>query len=468
MGEQEALQALGGFGEWIWGDDAETTVFAQAFGEGKTLIFRFVVDNTRPQSIATRVVNYFHNVENNDPSSSFPDRASMRTEIWSAVAKVWTECSIKPTVEDLDVIIDVYEAKPTVSPPQIMWSICHETELFNNYVNFLLPAEKLSVKQPIHTVGFKRLSRQRQLGGRGCTTLVHMPSSPQTEFVFKGIDFRTVLSSYESGHIQEEVKIFYRSTELVHNMPPHPHIMPPTQTLVTISKRGDDRPFVCGSLYPFITNGTLASNIEHSNQYGKRIPLPQKARWCYQMTAAVAHTHLVAHTYHMDIKPGNFLLDTESNLVLIDWEQSDAPISTAAPEIDGTWDVEEIPREGQNTTLQYTKYMGPERRNMPMTTPGNNGWNRWNVFLEWENKYPKALELAEVFSLGRSMWMLLRQPELDGFDNVSCTKDVIKDWESAEDIPEHWKRVVRDCLHHDPNKRIGLRDLVTFWESERQ
>lgn len=36
------------------------------------------------------------------------------------------------------------------------------------------------------------------------------------------------------------------------------------------------------------------------------------------MAAAVAHTHLVAHTYHMDIKPGNFLLDEESNLVLID------------------------------------------------------------------------------------------------------------------------------------------------------
>ena len=45
-----------------------------------------------------------------------------------------------------------------------------------------------------------------------------------------------------------------------------------------------------------------------------------------QMAAAVEHTHLVAHTYHMDIKPGNFLLDEDSNLVLIDWEQSRAHV----------------------------------------------------------------------------------------------------------------------------------------------
>jgi hypothetical protein len=73
-----------------------------------------------------------------------------------------------------------------------------------------------------------------------------------------------------------------------------------------------------------------------------------------------------------------------------------------------------------------------------------------------------------VFSLGLSMWMLLRQPDLDKFDDITCTEDVAEDWESSEDIPEHWKRLVEDCLHHGPNKRIGLRELVAFWDSERQ
>lgn len=119
-----------------------------------------------------------------------------------------------------------------------------------------------------------------------------------------------------------------------------------------------------------------------------------------------------------------------------------------------------LPFDTQNTRDQ--------RRNMPITTPGNHGWNVWSVFLEWGKKCPKALELAEVFSLGRSVWMLLCQPDLDKFDDITCTEEVVEDWESSENIPEHWKRVVEDCLHKDPNKRIGLRELVAFWDSERQ
>lgn len=152
----------------------------------------------------------------------------MRTKIWSSVATVWDECSDEPTVEDPDVVIDIYEARLTDNaPPQIMWKICHDVDLFNKYADLLLPQDQLLVKQPTNTVDFKDLVRQHQLGGRGCTTLAHMPSSPQTKYVFKGIDFGTFLFGYESGHIREEVKIFYRSMELVCNMPPHPNVMSP-------------------------------------------------------------------------------------------------------------------------------------------------------------------------------------------------------------------------------------------------
>ncbi|OBT74015.1 hypothetical protein VF21_06021 [Pseudogymnoascus sp. 05NY08] len=207
MGGQEALQALGGFGEWTWGDDAETTVFAQAFGGGKTSIFRFVVDNTQPESLATRAVNCFHNLGTIDTISRFPDRASMRVEIWSAVASVWAKCCDDATIGDPDVVIDIYEAKPADDDsPQIIWKICHEVDLFNKYVDFLLPQDQLSVKQPMGTVDFKSLIRKNQLGGRGCTTLVHMPSSPQTKFVFKGIDFSPFCLATKAGIFERKSK----------------------------------------------------------------------------------------------------------------------------------------------------------------------------------------------------------------------------------------------------------------------
>ena len=467
MGEHDTLGALGVQGEWIWGNDLETIVFAQAFGYGKTLIFRFTLDSKQQsQSLTTRIVNCYHDRKVDSPSATFPNRPCMRTALWSAVAAVWAECSEQPAVKDPNVIIDVYDTGSIDTPSRITWSICHD-DVFNDFVDLLLPPSQLLVKQPMDTVDFTSLTRLEQLGGRGCTTLVHTASDPKSQFVFKGIDFRTFLNLYESGHIKEEVKIYYRSMERINNMPPHPNIMTPAQSLVTICKPGDDRSVVCGTLHAFLANGNLGSHIEENNDSGERIPLSRKALWCYQMAAAIAHTHFVAHTYHMDIKPGNFLLEADLHLVLIDWEQSDAPITTAAPEIDGTWDVEEIPAGGQTTTLRYTNYMGPERRNMPETTPGNSGWNVWNVFPVWNEQCPKALELAEVFSLGRCMWMLLRQPDMNAFEDITGTEEVVEDWGSSEDIPAHWKHVVQDCLKHSPNERIGLRELLTFWDSAR-
>lgn len=178
------------------------------------------------------------------------------------------------------------------------------------------------------------------------------------------------------------------------------------------------------------------------------------------MTAAVAHTHLVAHTFHMDIKPGNFIIDDNNNVVLIDWEQSDAPVSTAAPEIDGTWDVEQMP----DGSLLYKKYTGLERRNMPESTPGHSGWNIWNVMPIWIKECPKATELADVFSVGRSMWMLLRQPDID-FDDIESTLDIKEDWKGCEGIPEKVKQMVDTCLQREPTKRPGLEELLTFWAS---
>ena len=315
MGESDTLTALGVSGEWIWGNDLETIVFAQAFGYGKTLIFRFTLGSKQQsQSLTTRIVNCYHDLTVDSTSATFPNRPSMRTAIWSAIAAVWAKCSEQPAVKDPDVIIDVYDTESAELPSRITRSICHD-DIFNDFLDLLLPSSQLLVKQPMNTVDFTTLTRLEQLGGRGCSTLVHTLSDPKSPFVFKGIDFRTFLYLYESGHIQEEVKIYYRSVELVSNMPPHPNIMPPAHSLVTICKPGDDRPVVCGTLHAFLPNGNLSSHIEKNNDCGKPVPPSRKALWCYQMAAAIAHTHFVARIYHMDIKPGNFLLDADLHLV---------------------------------------------------------------------------------------------------------------------------------------------------------
>jgi aminoglycoside phosphotransferase (APT) family kinase protein len=80
------------------------------------------------------------------------------------------------------------------------------------------------------------------------------------------------------------------------------------------------------------------------------------------MSLAISHTHRVIHTFHGDIKPGNFIVDDKENLLFIDWEQSDVPPTTLTLEADGTWDVNEQDTDGGRsvTKLVYTKYTGPE------------------------------------------------------------------------------------------------------------
>ncbi|KAJ9137675.1 Protein kinase-like domain [Pleurostoma richardsiae] len=455
MSEQDELQALGVTGEWIWGDDARTAVFAQAFGNGRILIFRFSHRND-DNDLPARLVNYYYRRER----VSFPSRASMRAALWSAVASVWPGACKLPDAADPAAIVDVFDHGS--------WRICHD-RLFDDYVVSLLPLNELSEQLSVDMIDLQDLERHGQLGGRGCTTLVHHVSDPAHKLVFKGVDFRTFLYTYESGRAKEEILIFKRSIELLSRMPRHPNILPPPLALVTVRGIAATMSTVCGCLYPFYTNGSLASKIQESNAKEERISLQLKAKWCYQMAVALAHTHFVAHTYHMDVKPGNFLLDEDLNLVLADWERSDAAVTIAAPEIDGTWDAEETEVRAADgtasTALRYTKYQGKERRNMPENTPGSNGWNVWNPFLAWQDTCPRASELAEVFSLGRSMWMLLRQCNRDELDGILDTRDVVEDWTGSDDIPAQWKEAVDGCLRRDPDDRTGLLALQAFWET---
>jgi hypothetical protein len=54
---------------------------------------------------------------------------------------------------------------------------------------------------------------------------------------------------------------------------------------------------------------------------------------------------------------------------------------------------------------------------MPVTTRGGNGWT---VLLVWSKQCPKALEPAEVFSLG--------QLDMNKFKDVTSTEEVVEDW----------------------------------------
>ncbi|KAM0426465.1 hypothetical protein ACHAPT_008156 [Fusarium lateritium] len=77
----------------------------------------------------------------------------------------------------------------------------------------------------------------------------------------------------------------------------------------------------------------------------------------------------------------------------------------------------------------------------------------------------KATELAEVFALGRIMWMLLTQT-VGGFDEIEHPNNVQVTWDNEHNIPSHWIEMVERCMDKNPNERPCLEDLVKFWRDE--
>lgn len=160
---------------------------------------------------------------------------------------------------------------------------------------------------------------------------------------------------------------------------------------------------------------------------------------------------------HMDIKIANFLVNDNRDLIVIDWEQSGAPVNTLAREADGSWDIRDarIGTVGStDSDFVYEKCTGHHREKFAHGRP------KWNLLPLGRDRYPRALEAAEVFSLGHTMWMLLKeltQEELAGLD------DVVVSWsENAKDIPDEWRTVVNGCLNPDIN---GGLDCWSSWLS---
>ncbi|KAK3906660.1 hypothetical protein C8A05DRAFT_29518 [Staphylotrichum tortipilum] len=331
--------------------------------------------------------------------------------------------------------------------------------MYNYGVGKPLPALKTT---ECTTVDFTNLARFEQLGGKGCATLVRLRDEPDRD----GGD----------GTVRDLIRYWHDADNLLHRIPPHPNIMPPPTTFVTIGF-GDNPPVVCGGLQPFYPGRDVGERLEESNRRGEHLPLALKAHWCANMAATIAHVYRVAHTYHMDIKPGNVVIDRNSDLVLCDWEQSDAPPTTLAPEADGTWDVEVVvlggdggrqdvragegddndrsegdgpaPRvPGAQSRLVYTKYHGPSRRNTEEEV-GDASWHQWNVFPLWNAECPLALE-----------------PAMD-FDEIEHPNDLATDWDGTEDIPELWRGMVDRCMAEDPNERPDVVEVVRFWENAR-
>ena len=407
----------------------------------------------------------------------------MRRVLYASIAQIWRECASHPSIRLPDVVVQVGGKSDGGT---IGWRVSHESS-YREYVESLMPSQLVHSSlvpdsRPTRTafVPLGSLRFSAVLGGRGGATMVHLGNDAKSNptYVYKGLSFRLFLE--QGTGFGDERRAFYHELSTIYSLPIHPHVLSPPSFLVTAksppvldtSSMTGSSTYVCGALYPYLPRGSLQQALDEGNAAGERLPPILKAKWASQIASALAATH-VSRQYHMDVKPSNILLDNDENAVLIDWEQCGAPPFFMAPEADGSWDVEietlrpdgnGISREGAGKPkLMYKKYTGTARRN-------HWSWPRWNVFPTWQVECPAALEAAEVYSLGRTLWVAFEQ--VSDVDSVSDRNDFIPrslSWgPRTADIPSHWKGFVNECVDPDPNVRPDLDTAVLFWEQECQ
>ncbi|OBR11546.1 Phosphotransferase enzyme family protein [Colletotrichum higginsianum IMI 349063] len=357
-------------------------------------------------------------------------------------------------------------ARENVTRAPRRWSVLEDyIHQLTPYDKFVSSIGKNGRPAKFETVDMADLTTIGSLPGKTGARVVTRRSSgicPTSRFVFKGIDFESYKRDGRDFREHQE-KTLLHEIRTLHALPPHPNIMPCPRTLVVVQDC-DNKHRICGFLQPAMEKDSVDEQIMRANRAGRRLPAKLKAKWCYQMALAIQHTHQVAESFHMDLKPGNILVDDENNLRLIDWEQSGFSMFTHPPEITVDQEAEEESRPGTavdgsgcgsgggRPRIIYTPHVGGPRRNQKW------GFPDWNVLPEWKTTCPRAAELAEVFSLGRTMWMLLEQVEQSA-DRARWTA-------AARDVPEEWKNMVMRCIERDPNNRPELDEVVAFWRRQ--
>lgn len=431
----------------MWGGHIESQVFAETLYKGLRIIFRYSTDPRRWQSLQSRIVTYFHEHQVADATQTFVNNNDFREALMVSIVWCWNSCSSHPGLTYPDVVVEISQDESG----RLQWRLSH-LSIYKDYLQQLRPLNKVlpePIPMGLQIVDMAELTYYGGFGGRGNNKLVGLRTNPGPLWVFKGVDLVKYLMT--GSAFQSRRDACYHEIHTILSIPSHPNITSRHMIYVAASKILPEpgHPFICGALYPYMKDGTLKDEVNKATIVNHRLELAEKAKWCCQMASAIGHAHYQAYVYHMDIRLSKFLIDEKRDIILIDWEQNRASRCTIAPEADGSYDAE-IQRGELRAKLIYRLYEGPERENNPFS------WPRWNTFAIWRDECPGALEAAEVFSLGRTMWMLLEQ-----VDEGDAERKHAVFW--ADDIPLGWMDFVHQCINEDPAKRPTLGAVMDFW-----
>lgn len=287
------------------------------------------------------------------------------------------------------------------------------------------------------------------------------PPSRFATYVFKGANFPAWVVRRQDQEEPPPWEVYKRAlygehslrhelTVLCH-MPPHANIIPRPPILVTTPTEPRR---VCGFLQPFRGKQTVAEQIRLANVGRVRIPLETKRKWCLGIVEGILHAHRAGGMFHMDMKPGNVLVEDDGSVRIIDWQQMGMCRATHPPEAT----LGSYPK-----VQKIVDKMRLDQDGQPFVvfTPRPDTWPEdglRDAYVKWKEENPRGIEAAEVFMVARTMWHILEQREE--------TTDAAVWGEESEDVPESWREAVESCLVEDPAERPTLETVVEFWRGQ--
>lgn len=246
----------------------------------------------------------------------------------------------------------------------------------------------------------------------------------------------------------------------------HPSIIGPPVALITTPDEDDDR--VIGYLLMYYPNGNVR---DYSIENGSKLNAEIFCKWSTQMARALSHLLYRCNFTYVDIKPDNFLVDENQNLVLADFSNEGCTPWIIAPELFHGHSIKQTSTEPNNGEFTYESV---EPRNTTSNPRLSTIPDHWPC---------EAREKVMVFSLARSVWMIWDAIPLENFtmaglslhkpggpEGFDPSRTVFKHQPPSPGaanevvaVPQKMKDFVLRCVDEDPKQRPTLAEVETFF-----
>jgi hypothetical protein len=231
-------------------------------------------------------------------------------------------------------------------------------------------------------------------------SIVEIPKTHgATPFVFKSV--------------LRDIEYFYHELKILLTLEPHRNIISRPSYVVTKRCRFGGKIGVCGFILQYHRSGTLQNALLHLPK-DLDVRLKTQLRWAKQLTSAIQHIHESPIKFYSNLKLINVVMratntGTDSDAILIDFEQRNGHFSWSAPEIHYIHYLEHLATFSASSETR-SRYTGMLQIYIPSWKPLNSK-TRYNnpehgFSFPWLVLTEEEQESAQVFMLGKLLWCI--------------------------------------------------------------